>query len=179
MEPLDSRGRRVARGAVIVCLTAGVLLAAATPSGDPGPQEPQTTGHHATASEEPAGYKVYLDDNGRPVAPPPVASSVAVVPSGAASVPQSRPPLVETDAPGGGKMIVLDDRFRMYSVARIGPDNRASIDCARRPHGHEGAPHEVTAANDAHDAHGFDLKHCDAGRHEAAASAPTGHENTP
>lgn len=195
MEQLDSCGGRLARGAArsatIVCLTAGVLLAAATPSGDPVSQDAHVTSDQPSSDSPripgPAGYRVYLDENGSPVAPPPVASpvaaSVVAAPSEVAPTPEHRQPLVEVDAPGGGKMIVLDDRFHMYSVASIASDKTLSIDCARTPHT-RGMTHEEPAASactvdDAHRVHDFRPGHRNPSRHETAGPVAHGHGNAP
>jgi hypothetical protein len=129
---------------MIAVLMGATLLATATPSGDsqqplqqpqPPPSQAATAGPSAAEpapSAAPAsadarqGYRVHLDHAGRPTLPGP---SPMAAPAATARVP--RRPLVETEAAGGGSMIVLDDRFRSYATARVKSDGTVEVDCAR------------------------------------------------
>jgi len=39
--------------------------------------------------------------------------------------------LTQVDAPGGGKLVILDGRFQPYSAARIGPEGKVTVECKR------------------------------------------------
>jgi hypothetical protein len=79
--------------------------------------------------------RVYLDEHGRPTVPPRDAHHVAA-PSTSRAVSADEEPLIELDAPGGGTMVRLGDRFRSYSVARLGADGRLTIECVGSEHRH-------------------------------------------
>lgn len=82
------------------------------------------------------GFRVDLDDSGKPIAPRSDRHSVTVEESAesesaAADAPaaeKSKRPAGEQNAPGGGKMIE-DDRFQDVSVGRLGTDGHVSIHC--------------------------------------------------
>ena len=137
-----------ARAVAIVLLAGGVLMAAATPSGDIPP--PAHEEHQQTHVGD--GYRVYLDEHGKPTVPhpsslPATASSRAPAPSVRATPPT--PELLEIGAPDGkGRGVVLDDRFHMYSVARIGPGGEVVVDCTRAD-GVKGIAGEGGASDDA------------------------------
>jgi hypothetical protein len=135
----------LARAVAIVLLAGAVLMAAATPSGDvASPEETVTPGstgergdhaghHHASCH---GGYRVHLDDRGKPVAPP--AASLAADPAAVAATRSAlaggapSQPLIELTTPNDvGQGVVLDERFHMYSVARVAPDGGVVVDCAR------------------------------------------------
>jgi hypothetical protein len=143
-----------ARAAAIVLLAGAVLVAAATPSGDVPPEDtatPEASGQHPDHAGHahgagPEGYRVYLDDRGKPVVPPAasVAASVAAPRSAVAGGTPTQP-LIELKTPdGAGRGVVLDERFHMYSVARVAPDGGVAVDCARSA-GTQAAPSDGAA----------------------------------
>jgi hypothetical protein len=148
---------KLGRAVMIVALMGATLLATATPSGDsqhmtertlaasgapPAPASGAGTAAHPAGQSPPSGvaglpgFKVQLDEAGRPVVPalPPVAA--------AAVARRQRPPLIELETPAGGTMLMLDDRFHHHSVAHREADGSLSVDCGR----------QVTAAAEAQDA---------------------------
>lgn len=129
---------RLGRAAMVVALMGATLLATATPSGDP-----QSTIHVATPLTHPIGepapqpgvpgyqqgapgFKVQLDDAGRPVVP-----SAPQPPTAAAVARTQRPPLIEFETPAGGTLLMLDNRFHHHSVAHREADGTLSVDCGR------------------------------------------------
>jgi hypothetical protein len=79
-----------------------------------------------------AGFRVFLDDHGKPTTPSPAQRNV---PSGYSTAPDEAP-LVEFEARGGGRGLVLDGRYRSYSVARVGEDGTVSVECRLGDPGH-------------------------------------------
>lgn len=94
-------------------------------SGCSGPDaRPQVVG---SAPAPAAGLRVYRDPvTGAFTAPPP--TSAAALPRAAARI-ATPPALVETPAPGGGKMVPLGGSFRSEVTARRGPGG-TSVSCA-------------------------------------------------
>lgn len=113
---------------------AGTSAAPATHSaGQPGVQpslqpglQPGVTGFRPDTP----GFKVQLDEMGRPVVPSP---SSGVAPAAVARMP--RPPLIELETPAGGTMLMLDDRFHHHSVVHREADGTLSVHC-----GHAATP---------------------------------------
>ena len=86
--------------------------------------------HRAGAAAVPrhGGMRVYLDEDGRPT-PPTASSNVFVAPQvSRPAAPEIAPP-TEIDAPGGGKMVILDGRSQPYSTARITADGTVLVEC--------------------------------------------------
>jgi hypothetical protein len=82
----------------------------------------------------PAGWEIHLDEGGKPVVPDPAESSPPSLEGHDAA--QQAMPEVQV-APGGGEMVILDDRFNRNSVGhREGDEVR--IGCKRQ--GAVGAP---------------------------------------
>ena len=87
--------------------------------------------HRAEASAIPrhGGMRVYLDKDGRPTVPPTASPHVFVAPQASRPTAPEIAPLTEMDAPGGGKMVVLDGRFQSYSTARITAEGKVLVEC--------------------------------------------------
>ena len=83
-----------------------------------------------------SGSVVHLDEHGKAVIPratlpPPI---VPEADGGGAEVPASR----IQQAPGGGEMIILGDRFRSRSIGRCNANGRVKVRCTEGDtHGHE------------------------------------------
>ena len=93
--------------AVVVSLAAGLARA----------------GDDAPAARAGNGMRVYLDEHGRPTAPPPDTAAEEAPPP----VPRRAVRPVPEPAPGGGEMI-HNDHFP-YSVGRVGKDGRLTVEC--------------------------------------------------
>ncbi len=75
------------------------------------------------------GMRVYIDpETGEFTTPPP---GVAVPAPRAPARPA--PEMVESEIPGGGVMIDVSDRLRVYSKARLQEDGRVEIECESDP----------------------------------------------
>ena len=87
--------------------------------------------HRAGAAAVPrhGGMRVYLDEDGRPTVPPTASPHVFVAPQVSRPTAPEIAPLTEIDAPGGGKMVILDGRFQSYSTARITADGTVLVEC--------------------------------------------------
>jgi DNA-binding beta-propeller fold protein YncE len=72
---------------------------------------------------------IQLDEHGKPTvpsaAPPRIRARRAVV------APTPAPPLVVQEAPGGGRMIILDDRFNNDSIGHRDAGGRVSVECTQ------------------------------------------------
>ena len=76
-----------------------------------------------------AGYWVYVDpQTGERSASAPADAAAAMAADPAFST--SAQGLVERPAPGGGTVVDLQGRFKNATVFTIGPDGKASVDCA-------------------------------------------------
>ncbi len=62
-----------------------------------------------------AGWVVHLDETGKPAVPEPAQAPAAAAPADGAAAEVKPLPAVQA-APGGGEMVVLDDRFNHNSV---------------------------------------------------------------
>jgi hypothetical protein len=96
-------------------------------------ENPLRTG--AAAVPRHGGMRVYLDEDGRPTVPPAASSHVFVAPQVSRPAAPEIAPLTEIDAPGGGKMVILDGRFQPYSTARITADGTVLVECKRSAEG--------------------------------------------
>lgn len=84
----------------------------------------------ARRADAPAhGFVVHLDAEGRPFVPEPGMEGLSSERDGGRGTAEQ--PLEVVDAPGGGKMVVLDPRFDLYSTARLRPDGRTAASCGR------------------------------------------------
>jgi len=75
-----------------------------------------------------AGLRVYLDEQGRPTAPPKDAAPEAVVPA-AFSTSAAGLRQVPSAGPAGGVKVNLEGRFRSASVATTAPDGSIQLHC--------------------------------------------------
>ena len=101
---------------VLLGFAAAVLtftVAAVVQAGDDPPAAPGS------------GMRVYLDEQGRPIAPPPEAPAVEPPPPQLPARKAPRPVLER--APGGGEMIRNDHVD--YSRHHLGKDGRGTVDC--------------------------------------------------
>jgi hypothetical protein len=70
-----------------------------------------------------AGMQAHIDPATGRLVPEPVVAPPAQ------ALPARRPPLVAVQAPGGGTMLELDDRYRSTTTATIEPDGSVRLDC--------------------------------------------------
>lgn len=75
------------------------------------------------------GFVVHLDAEGRPFVPEP--GSVGALPEAGDGRASGEASLEVVDAPGGGKMVVTDRRFDLYSTARLDGEGRVAGACGR------------------------------------------------
>ncbi len=87
----------------------------------------------ALADSSPAGMSVHLDDHGRPMLPP--SDDVSSVPRRhdleSAAPATTRPLPSFVPAPGGGEMVVLDERFDHHSTVRRRAALPLTVECGR------------------------------------------------
>ncbi len=83
---------------------------------------------------------VYLDESGRPMIPEAWQLRGEGAQPNDAGAAAAAPPPALLDAPGGGKMVVLDERFRSYSVGRRGARGTGRVECTRADQSLDGAP---------------------------------------
>ena len=128
------RSHRLALVGAIAFLLLTVTVTPLSSSGEdvtPGHGAPIENPHRAGAAAVPrhGGMQVYLDEDGRPTVPPTTSPHVFVAPQvSRPATPEIAPP-TEIDAPGGGKMVILDGRFQSYSTARITADGTVLVEC--------------------------------------------------
>ena len=118
---------------VVITAAAGVLLLLSTPvpASSPDGCTANASSCSAIPSAATAGYRVELDEAGKPVVPTGGHASTATAPAvtGAARAGASPAYLLEQNVPGAGVGVAVGTTFHTYSVARIGADGRAVVDC--------------------------------------------------
>jgi hypothetical protein len=89
---------------------------------------PKTNDKETTKPAGTAGFTVYLDEQGRPTAPPVGKAAEAAVP-GLFSTSAAGLRQVPSAGPAGGVKVDLEGRFRTATVATTGPDGRIQMNC--------------------------------------------------
>jgi len=135
-----SRSYRLALAGAIALLVWTVTVTPLSSSDEdvtPRRGAPIENPHRAGAAAVPlnGGMRVYLDEDGRPTVPPTASPHVFVAPQVSRPTAPEIAPLTEIDAPGGGKMVILDGRFQSYSTARITADGTVLVECKRSAEG--------------------------------------------
>ncbi|MCX7719182.1 MAG: hypothetical protein N2111_12395 [Candidatus Sumerlaeaceae bacterium] len=127
--------------AVLVGAAACLLLAAGpsvagesccakgkAPAADAQSTAPKTNDKQTTKPAGTAGFTVYLDEHGRPTAPPVGKAAEAPV-SGLFSTSAAGLRQVPSAGPAGGVKVDLEGRFRTATVATTGADGRIQLNC--------------------------------------------------
>lgn len=98
------------------------------PAADAQSTSPKTNDKESTKPAGTAGFMVYLDEHGRPTAPP-VGKAAEVPVSGLFSTSAAGLRQVPSVGPAGGVKVDLEGRFRTATVATTGPNGRIQLNC--------------------------------------------------